>query len=84
MRFTIYQDKRGEHRWRALSRNGRIVADSGEGYSSKGNVTKALNKFVETIRMEAVLISDEAAKPQAKKVVAKSVTKKVVAKRATK
>lgn len=78
MKFCFYVDQKGEHRWRALSRNGRIVADSGEGYSSKGNVTKALNKFVETIRMEAVLITDEAAKPAIK-----NAAKKVVTKRAT-
>lgn len=34
MRFVIYSDKRGEWRWRLVARNGRIVADSGEGYAS--------------------------------------------------
>ncbi len=33
--FTIYTDARGEYRWRLKANNGRIVADSAEGYSSK-------------------------------------------------
>lgn len=31
----LYQDYRGEWRWRLRSSNGRTVADSGEGYKSK-------------------------------------------------
>lgn len=31
----FYVDAMDEHRWRLKSRNGRIVADSGEGYSSR-------------------------------------------------
>lgn len=30
--FTIYKDKKGEFRWRLKTKNGRIVAESGEGY----------------------------------------------------
>ena len=32
--FHTYQDTAGEWRWQLVSTNGRIVADSGEGYSS--------------------------------------------------
>jgi uncharacterized protein YegP (UPF0339 family) len=32
--FHTYQDSAGEWRWRLISTNGKIVADSGEGYSS--------------------------------------------------
>jgi hypothetical protein len=28
----VYEDDRGEYRWRAIAGNGRIVATSGEGY----------------------------------------------------
>jgi uncharacterized protein YegP (UPF0339 family) len=41
MKFHIYQDKRGEWRWRLKARNGRIVADSGEGYARQGNAVRA-------------------------------------------
>ncbi|MBN8473065.1 DUF1508 domain-containing protein [Corallococcus exiguus] len=33
-KFHIYQDAQREWRWQLRSTNGRIVADSGEGYSS--------------------------------------------------
>ena len=84
MKFSIYTDEAGQHRWHALSKNGRVVADSGEGYASKGNATKALQKFISDVCIAGPLanIGDEAA-PAAKKVVAKKVVaKKVVAKRA--
>jgi len=35
MTFEIYKDKAGEYRWRLKATNGKIVADSGEGYVAK-------------------------------------------------
>lgn len=35
--FQLYQDKRGEYRWRLRSRNSKIIADSGEGYTAKAS-----------------------------------------------
>lgn len=35
MKFHIYKDHKDEWRWRLKSANGKIIADSGEGYSSK-------------------------------------------------
>jgi uncharacterized protein YegP (UPF0339 family) len=34
-KFEVYQDKAGEYRWRLVAPNGKSIADSGEGYSSK-------------------------------------------------
>ncbi len=34
-KFHLYLDKRGEYRWRLRSRNSKIIADSGEGYTQK-------------------------------------------------
>ena len=31
-RFELYKDPNGEYRWRFISSNGRILADSGESY----------------------------------------------------
>ena len=45
LRFEYYQDASGEWRWRLVARNGRIVADSGEGYSSKAKCLRAINKL---------------------------------------
>ena len=33
--FTIYKDRSGDYRWRFKSSNGRIIADSAEGYETK-------------------------------------------------
>jgi uncharacterized protein YegP (UPF0339 family) len=35
MKFHVYKDARGEWRWRLKAANGKIIADSGEGYKSK-------------------------------------------------
>lgn len=35
MTFSIYKDSAGQYRWRLRATNGRIIADSGEGYVSK-------------------------------------------------
>ncbi|MFB6301057.1 MAG: HVO_2922 family protein [Halobacteriales archaeon] len=40
--FELYEDKRGEFRWRLRHRNGNILADSGEGYSSKSGAREAI------------------------------------------
>jgi hypothetical protein len=33
--FEVYKDTSGEFRWRLQDTNNKIIADSGEGYSSK-------------------------------------------------
>ena len=40
-RFEIYQDAALQYRWRLKAPNGRIVADSGEGYVSRSNARRA-------------------------------------------
>lgn len=40
-RFVIYQDKGGQWRWRLVASNGKIVADSGEGYYQRNNALRA-------------------------------------------
>ncbi len=42
MKFIIYTDKSGDVRWKLEAKNGRIVADSGEGYHSEGNARRAI------------------------------------------
>lgn len=54
MIFTIYQDDAGEWRWRCLARNGRIVADSAEGYVSAYNALRAAGHLVDAIRFGEV------------------------------
>lgn len=40
--FELYEDNAGEWRWRLRHRNGNIIADSGEGYSTKANAKNGI------------------------------------------
>lgn len=40
------QDVAGEWRWRLRAANGQIIATSGEGYTSKSNVERAIDTVV--------------------------------------
>lgn len=48
--MNLYKDAAGEHRWRCKSSNGQIVADSGEGYTTKDGARKAAHNFVKMMR----------------------------------
>ena len=39
--IEVYPDKAGEWRWRRRAANGKISADSGEGYSARGSAIEA-------------------------------------------
>jgi hypothetical protein len=41
MQFEIYRDSAGEFRWRLVAGNGKIVADSAEGYTRHTDVQRA-------------------------------------------
>ena len=38
----MYEDKPGEWRWRLVARNGKIIADSGEGYTNSRDCIKGI------------------------------------------
>lgn len=40
--FSFYKDKAGEWRWRAKAANGKVIADSGEGYKNFADCASAL------------------------------------------
>ncbi|SEW04816.1 HVO_2922 family protein [Halobacterium jilantaiense] len=40
--FEVYEDAAGQYRWRLVHENGNIIADSGEGYSSKGKALQSI------------------------------------------
>lgn len=42
--FLIYLDQAGEYRWRCEAANGRIMADSGEGYRNYQDCRDAIGK----------------------------------------
>lgn len=43
--FEVYQDRRGGWRWRLRHRNGNIIGDSGEAYSSRSAVHDAIKSI---------------------------------------
>lgn len=54
MVFELYKDRIGQYRWRLFSANWKIVADSGEGYSSKQNAIDAINLIKQYVSMAKV------------------------------
>lgn len=56
--FEIYRDAGGEWRWRLRAVNGRIVADSAEGYASRRNARRAVMSTFDAV--ESALISRRA------------------------
>ena len=45
MRFEIYRDKKKEYRWRLVAKNGKTIADSGEGYKRRAGCMKAISSL---------------------------------------
>lgn len=45
--FKVYKDRAGGWRWRLLARNGKIIADSGEAYTSKAGCKRAIARLIE-------------------------------------
>ena len=46
-KFEIYKDKSGDFRWRLVHTNGQVIANSGEGYTSKVNTTNGIKSVKE-------------------------------------
>jgi uncharacterized protein len=44
MKFYVYRDKKGEFRWRLVSKNKRIIAEGGEGYKRRSGALKAIER----------------------------------------
>ncbi len=41
--YFIYKDDAGEYRWRFQASNGKIIADSGEGYKRKADCRRGID-----------------------------------------
>jgi uncharacterized protein YegP (UPF0339 family) len=41
--FEIYKDSKSEYRWRFRANNGKIVADSAEGYKDKADCKRGID-----------------------------------------
>jgi len=42
--FEVYEDARGDHRWRLTAANNEVIATSGEGYSSESEAREAVER----------------------------------------
>jgi uncharacterized protein YegP (UPF0339 family) len=48
--MSVYQDTKGEWRWRLKAANGKIVADSGEGYTQRWTAERAAKAVIAAAR----------------------------------
>lgn len=55
MRFEVYEDNSHEFRWRLIVDNGKIVADSGEGYIRREDAHRAALTLRRTVARSRVL-----------------------------
>jgi len=49
-RFELFEDNAEEWRWRLVHRNGNIIADGGQGYSSKQKAKQGLRSVKQNVR----------------------------------
>jgi len=53
-KFEIYKGKIGDFHWRLTHTNGRVIAKSGEGYTTKVNAIHGLNSVKKNVPSAAV------------------------------
>jgi len=59
VKFEIYQDAAGEFRWRLKSTNGKTIADSGEGYTHRGDCVHGISLVLSAGRIELSEMIDD-------------------------
>lgn len=57
-RFEIFRDAEGQWRWHLLHDNGNIIADSGEGYTTKQNCQLGIESVKRNAPAAAVVESE--------------------------
>ncbi len=56
-KFEVYQDKKGEYRWRLKHSNGQVIATPGEGFSSKASALSSIESVKKaTVEAETVTV----------------------------
>lgn len=58
-RVQFYRDAKGEYRWRARHANGRIIADSGEGYARGSGARQSVHRFLDAIAVGAYRVEPQ-------------------------
>jgi uncharacterized protein YegP (UPF0339 family) len=59
--FEVFRDRAGQWRWRLVHRNGRVLADSGEGYTSRTQAREAAGNVAEYVTDAPVEAGDREA-----------------------
>jgi len=54
MKIKYFQGADGHWYWRLIAKNSAIIATGAEGYASKRNVVRAVNRFRSLMRCEAL------------------------------
>lgn len=58
--FEVFQDNAAEWRWRLVASNGKIIADSGEGYQSKQGVKRGIESVKKSVpRAEVEMLENK-------------------------
>jgi len=52
--FEVYQDAKGEFRWRLQDTNNKIIADSGEGYTTKAGCLAGIEDVKAAVRYATI------------------------------
>lgn len=58
VKFVVYEAKDG-WRWRMVSSNGKIVAESGEAYTSKTKAKQGARRVVYSVRVRDVVFEEK-------------------------
>lgn len=53
-KFELYKDKKGEFRWSLIASNGQMIANSGEGYTSKDSAKNGIESVKKNAPAAAV------------------------------
>jgi uncharacterized protein len=56
VKFEVYKDKKGEHRWRLRHANGNILATASEGYAAKASAMKCIENVQNSASAEIIMI----------------------------
>ena len=55
LKFEIFKDKQGKHRWRLMSHMGKAMAQSSIGYSRKAVCMKAITSIQKNVHLADVV-----------------------------
>lgn len=56
--FNVYRDNSGEYRWQLKAINGRIIAESGEGFNDRGNAIDSIQLVMSAVGSKHTIVTD--------------------------